>query len=278
MQLKKNRHSILKKNPNFTALDGDLSDLQFLESIFQKNKFDKICHLAAQAGVRYSAKNPHQYIQSNIVAFVNLLETLKNFKYQSFIYASSSSVYGNQAQFPFSEKEIINDPLSLYAATKISNEILAKSYYNFYGLKSCGLRFFTVYGPYGRPDMAYFKFTKSILENSEINLYNNGQMERDFTYIDDIIAGILPVFNLNFDFETINLGNNHPESIQKLVTTLEKIIGKKAQINYLPLPPGEAKTTFANITKAQKLLNFHPKTKIETGLKHFVKWYQSYYL
>ncbi|RJQ35644.1 NAD-dependent epimerase [Candidatus Parcubacteria bacterium] len=275
--LKQARHNILKEHNNFIFHYGDLADLTFVKSFLASEPIDKICHLAAQAGVRYSLKNPHAYIQSNIVGFTNLLEEAKNKKIKNFVYASSSSVYGQNKKIPFSTEDNVDQPISLYAATKKSNELIAYSYHHLYNINCTGLRFFTVYGPYGRPDMAYFLFTKTILEGSPIKIFNHGKMERDFTYIDDIVEGIISSLENNLGYQIFNLGNNQPVKLEYFIEILEKELGKKAEKQMVAMQAGDVPVTFADISLAQKKLNFQPKTSIEDGLKKFIAWYKQFY-
>jgi UDP-glucuronate 4-epimerase len=277
VSLKEDRNKILEKYDNFKLYRGDLNDLNFIKKIFQENKIDKVCHLAAQAGVRYSLTHPHNYIQSNLVGFTNLIEETKNAGVKNFIYASSSSVYGGNKKIPFSAKDNVDHPVSLYAATKKANELIAYTYHHLYNLNCTGLRFFTVYGPWGRPDMAMFKFTKAILENKPIDVYNFGKMKRDFTYIDDIVEGIINALEKSYPYEIFNLGNNQPVELEYFIECIEKELEKKAKKNYLPLQPGDVPETYADINHSIKMLNFHPKTKIENGIKKFVEWYKEYY-
>ena len=267
----------------------DLKDRDHIERIFKDYSFDSVIHLAAQAGVRYSLENPHAYIDSNLTAFVNLLECCRRQKIAHTIFASSSSVYGLNVKQPLDVEDKTDFPISLYAATKKSNELLAYSYSHLYDMPVTGLRFFTVYGPYGRPDMAYFKFTKAILENKEINLFNNGDMERDFTYIDDVVEGIKGALKCKPEklnnkyitatprFRIYNLGNNCPVKLKEFLECIEDSCGKKARINHLPMQPGDVKSTFANIDSSMRDLNFKPKVKINEGIKKFVSWYKEYY-
>jgi len=275
--LKKDRLKILKQNKGFRFYLGGLEDLFLIKKIFTENKIEKVCHLAAQAGVRYSLENPHAYISSNIVGFVNLIEEAKNAGVKTFVYASSSSVYGNQKKIPFSTKDDVSEPISLYAATKKADELIAYTYHHLYGMKCTGLRFFTVYGPWGRPDMAYFKFAKSILSGKTIEVYNYGKMKRDFTYIDDIVSGIVASLNKSYDYEIFNLGNNTPVELGYFIETIEKAFGKKAQKNYLPLQSGDVLMTYADIDDSRKKLNYNPKVSIEEGIERFASWYKQYY-
>lgn len=274
--LKEDRINIFLKGLDFKLYRADIGDKETLRKIFQENKVDKICHIAAQAGVRYSLENPDVYVQSNIVGMHNLLEMDREFGVKDFVFASSSSVYGNNQKVPFSETDPVDHPISLYAATKKANELQAHVYHHLYGLNCWGLRFFTVYGPWGRPDMAYFKFPKAILAGQTIDVYNQGQHRRDFTYIDDIINGVVSAIDNCSGYEIINLGNNQPVELEYFIKIIEDNLGKKAIKNYLPLQLGDVLETYADIGKAQKLLNYNPKVKIEEGIKNFIDWYLKY--
>ena len=266
-----------KNRKNLKVYKLDISNYKKLEKIFKKNNFDKICHLAAQAGVRYSLKNPFIYEKSNSLGTLNLLELTKKFKIQDFIFASSSSVYGGNKKIPFSEKDKVDNPVSLYAATKKSNELYAYAYHHLYGLNCTGLRFFTVYGPWGRPDMGCFKFVKNIIEGKIIDVYNYGNMRRDFTYVGDIVQGILSALDKSEGYEIFNLGNNKPITLSNFISTIEKVTGKKAKKKMMSMQPGDVPVTYAEISKAKKILAYNPQTDIEEGLKKFVKWYNSYF-
>lgn len=288
-----NKTSKSKQFRDYRFVRMNLVDKEQLLNLFEIESFDYVINLAAQAGVRYSISNPDVYIQSNIIGFFNLLEACRQFPVKHFFYASSSSVYGISETVPFSENNITDRPVSLYAATKKSNELMAYSYCHLFGVNSTGLRFFTVYGPWGRPDMAMFKFTKSIVEGQLIDVYNNGNLSRDFTYIDDIVDGILSLIgNLKHNvenpepgesisgcgsYEIINIGNNHPENLMEFIHLLEKAIGKQAKINNLPMQQGDVFTTYANIDKICALSSFKPKTQLADGTKRFVEWYKSFY-
>ncbi|MEF8848945.1 MAG: GDP-mannose 4,6-dehydratase [Candidatus Thermoplasmatota archaeon] len=276
-RLKWDRNQILEEFKNFTFYHKDLCDREGLNKIFDENKIDDICHLAAQAGVRYSIENPYQYQKSNLEGFTNILEIARTSETQNFVYASSSSVYGGNKKVPFSVEDSIDKPVSFYAATKVANEAMAYSYHHLYDISITGLRFFTVYGPWGRPDMAYFKFTDRIVNDKPIDVYNHGDMKRDFTYVDDIVDGVISALDKRFDFELFNLGNNQPVNLLKFINILEKKLGKKAKKNMLPMQPGDMKETYADISKSQKMLGFKPKISIEEGLDRFVEWYKSYY-
>ena len=293
--LKEARFERNSKHDNYLHYRVDIIDKKKIEQIFNLHKPDIVINFAAQPGVRYSLKNPDAYIQSNIVGFVNILECCRHNKVRHLIYASSSSVYGANTKLPFSEHDNSNHPLSLYAATKRSNELIAHSYSYIYGIPSTGLRFFTVYGPWGRPDMALFKFTKAILENKSIDIFNNGEHSRDFTYIDDVVNGViqvvkfLPKPNKNWNgtnpdpatskspWRIFNIGNNKPQSLNKYIDVLEKVLKIKAKKNFLNLQPGDLLETSANIDDLQNLFNFEAKTEISEGIQKFVNWFRDYY-
>jgi len=275
--LKIARNKILEKYDNYRFYHADLCDIQILKTIFLKNKINKICHLAAQAGVRYSIENPYAYQKSNLEGFTNILEMARHFEVNNFIFASSSSVYGFNKKIPFSVEDPVNHPISFYAATKIANELMSFSYHHLYKIPMIGLRFFTVYGPWGRPDMAYFKFTNKIINGKSIDVYNNGNLKRDFTYIDDIVDGVISALDKHYDFEIFNLGNNKPENLLDFIKILEEKLEIKAVINLLPMQPGDMKETYADISKSIDLLGFKPKTNIREGLGRFVDWYKEYY-
>lgn len=277
VKLKEDR---LKQIDKVKFYKTDISDLNSLDKIFSENKFDLICHVAAQAGVRYSIENPYVYEKSNILGTLNIFELANKYGVNKIVYASSSSVYGGNKKIPFSEEDNVDKPISLYAATKKANELMAHTYHHLYKIDMVGLRYFTVYGPFGRPDMAMFKFTKSIFEDKPIDVYNFGNMERDFTYIDDIVEGILKAIDYcknNECCEIFNLGNSRPVQLNYFIKTLEQEIGKKAIKNLLPLQPGDVIKTYADISKAKKMLGWEPKTNIEEGIKRFVEWYKKYY-
>ena len=275
--LKADRLNILKSNENFAFEKIDINDSVKLNDYFKIIKPDKVVNLAAQAGVRHSLIDPNSYIQSNVVGFMNVLEACRHTKVKGLIYASSSSVYGGNSLIPFSEIHNVDNPTSIYAATKKSNELMARSYNNLFGLKSTGLRFFTVYGPWGRPDMAYFIFTKRIFENKTIKLFNNGEMYRDFTYIDDIVYGIKSALKNNYDYEIFNLGNNKTEKITQMVKIIENKLSMKAKVELKPIQLGDIEKTYADIRKAKLMLDYSPKTKFENGLEKFIDWFCSYY-
>jgi UDP-glucuronate 4-epimerase len=264
------------EHDNFTLYRGDITDFKLMDQILKNHKVDKIVHLAARAGVRPSIKKPFLYEKVNIGGTLNLLELSKRFKIPHFIFASSSSVYGNQQKTPFTEADPVNNPVSPYAATKKAGEMLCHTYAHLYKIKMTCLRFFTVYGPKGRPDMAPYLFTKALLKNEPITKFGQGQSQRDYTYIDDIVEGIKKTIEVEFDFEIINLGNNKPVNLNQFIKTLEEITGKKANILNLPIQPGDVDTTYANISKAKRLFKWQPKTSLDVGLKKFVDWYQKH--
>jgi len=278
VSLKKARLRQLEAYDSFSFIRGDIADKKTVDDIFLNNQFDYVINLAAQAGVRYSIENPQVFIDCNITGFFNILEACRHNPIKRLIYASSSSVYGGSTNYPYSLGENVNSPVSLYAATKLANELMAHSYYEVFGLPSTGLRFFTVYGPWGRPDMAYFLFTKGIMESSTINVFNHGKMERDFTYIDDIVDGILRVIvnREKKSCDIYNLGNSSPVKLMDFIKVLEDVIGKKAVINHMGMQPGDVVKTAADISRSTEDLGYIPKTSIETGLHRFVEWYREY--
>ena len=275
--LKIDRIKKIKDFSNFSYDIVDLKDLNSIKEIFEKFKPDKVVNLAAQAGVQFSIVDPYSYIDSNVKGFMNILECCKVYKVRGLIYASSSSVYGGNKKVPFSENDNVDNPISIYAATKKSNELMANVYHNLYNLNTTGLRFFTVYGPWGRPDMAYFIFTKKILNNELIEIYDNGKVERDFTYIDDIIDGIRSSINKNFSNEIFNLGNSKKEKVIDIIKIIEQKLDKKAKIKLMPIKPGDVKITNADIEKSKKMLGFKPIVNIAQGINHFIDWYKEYY-
>ena len=294
-KIKDDRIGNLKKYKNYIHYKIDITDKNKLSEIFKTYKFQKVVNLAAQAGVRYSIENPLAYIESNIVGFTHILENCRNNKIQHLVYASTSSVYGANTKMPFSEHDSVNHPLSVYAASKISNELMAHAYSYLYKLPSTGLRFFTVYGPWGRPDMALFKFTKAIIEGKTIEVFNNGKHTRDFTYIDDIVNGVIKVLDkpadINNDWDSnkpdpasskspwkiFNIGNNNPVHLMDYISALEKTLGKKAKIKFLPLQPGDIPDTNANVDSLVKEFDYKPTTSVFDGVSNFVKWYKDYY-
>ena len=281
VKLKKYRLKKLQKFKNFTFIKGDLSKKNSLDILLNGIKISKICHLAAQAGVRYSLTNPEIYLKYNINGFLTILEYCRKYNNIKLVYASSSSVYGGNTKVPFSVSDDVSNPVSLYATTKRANELMAQSYSNLFSLNLIGLRFFTVYGPWGRPDMAIWNFTDAIINSRPIKVFNKGKMSRDFTYIDDIINGVEKALEYNFrkkdDKHLIfNLGNNYPVELKKMISILENVIGKKANKIMLPMQLGDVKRTFADINKSKKLLGYMPTMDIEKGLLNFVNWYKKY--
>ena len=267
-------------NENFRFSQMDLVDEHRLDHLFLKEKFDAVINLAAQAGVRYSIENPKAYIQANVVGFMNILEACRSNQIKHLIYASSSSVYGNQQKVPFSEKDRVDHPISLYAATKKSNELMAHVYSHLYGLKTTGLRFFTVYGPWGRPDMAPFLFTKAILSETPIKVFNNGDLMRDFTYIDDIVKGIIEVLitdKIQENYNIYNIGNNTPVKLLDFIQAVELACNKKAQLDFYPMQDGDVYQTFADIEDLKAVTGYIPKVKINEGIQEFVNWYKAYF-
>jgi UDP-glucuronate 4-epimerase len=264
--------------PKYCFIKLDLTDREKLSVLFAEEKFDCVCNLAAQAGVRYSLENPHAYIDSNICGFINILEACRSFSVKHLVYASSSSVYGLNEKVPFAVTDTTDHPASLYAATKKANELMAYTYSHLYHIPVTGLRFFTVYGPWGRPDMAYYKFALSIMKNKPIEIYNNGNMSRDFTYIDDVIDGIIAAINRipPNRFALYNLGNNHPEQLTDFIEVLETALGRKAEKVYLGMQPGDVPVTMADIDVTRNELGWEPKTSIAEGLKLFAGWFLSY--
>lgn len=279
VKLKEDRNSLLKSYENYKSGRMDLCDTNGVDELFQNEGFDKVCNLAAQAGVRYSIKNPHEYINSNIVGFLNILEACRHWPIKRLVYASSSSVYGGNTKLPFSEKDPVDNPVNLYAASKKSNELMAHCYTHLYGFQTIGLRFFTVYGPWGRPDMAMWLFTEAVLNNKSIQVFNNGDMQRDFTFIDDIVQGVVAAIDRDDldNYEIFNLGNHRSENLLDLIKIIENALGKEAEKEYLPMQPGDVKATYADIELAKEKLGFKPKTGITDGVPKFVNWYREYY-
>ena len=294
--LKHSRLQQLAPHATFRFIKLDVGDRAGMAQLFETERFDRVIHLAAQAGVRYSLKNPHAYVDSNLVGFINVLEGCRNSKVQHLVYASSSSVYGGNTKMPFSEHDSVDHPVSLYAATKKANELMAHTYSHLFALPTTGLRFFTVYGPWGRPDMALFLFTKAILEGRPIDVYNYGNMQRDFTYIDDIVEGIVRVVdrlatqNLGYDalqpdaatsnspYRLFNIGNDNPVSLLGFIEHVENALGKKAEKRLLPLQDGDVPATYANTAALREWAQFSPSTTVQDGITRFVAWYRSYYL
>lgn len=273
--LKEARINQFLKGYNFKLYRIDITNNKALRKIFEENKINKICHLAAIAGVRYSLENPYIYEKTNILGTLNLLELAKEFKVKGFIYASSSSIYGNTQKKLLSENEIFR-PISLYGATKATDELLAYTYHHLFGIPCTGLRYFTVYGPWGRPDMALYLFAKGIAKGRPIDVYNFGKMKRDFTYIDDIVDGTVAALEKNYDFEIFNLGAGRMVNLNYFIKLIEKELGKTAKKNLLPLQPGDVLSTLADIRKAKKMLGYNPKTSVEKGIKNFIQWFKEY--
>lgn len=285
--LKEARLELLSRSDSFSFFKIDLADSDAMSKLFDSIGSEVVVNLAAQAGVRYSIENPHVYVESNVTGFVNLLEACRYSKAKHLVYASSSSVYGANKKLPFAVEDNVDHPISLYAATKRANELMAHTYSHLFSLPTTGLRFFTVYGPWGRPDMALFKFTKAILEGRPIDVYNNGEMKRDFTYVDDIVEGIVRVASLppqtgdceasEAPYRLYNIGNNQPVMLMEFIRAIEHHIGKEAKMNLLPLQPGDVPDTFADVTGLMKDYGFKPSTSVIDGIGKFVEWYREYY-
>jgi UDP-glucuronate 4-epimerase len=295
VSLKENRLKRLTALPGFRFVKLDVGDRAGMEKLFAEEKFDKVIHLAAQAGVRYSIQNPHAYVDSNLVGFINILEGCRHHQVQHLVYASSSSVYGGNTKMPFSEHDSVDHPVSLYAATKKANELMAHTYSHLYGLPTTGLRFFTVYGPWGRPDMALFLFTKAIIEGRPIDVFNHGNMKRDFTYIDDIVEGVIRVMDRNaaanpeYDaiaadpatsnvpYRVFNIGNNNPVQLLDFIGAIENALGRQAEKRLLPMQDGDVPATYANTDLLNDWVGFVPATTVQDGVNRFITWYRDYY-
>lgn len=284
VSLKEKRLSVLKEYPNYRFIKADLADKEAVFGLFEEYEPQIVVNLAAQAGVRYSIDNPEAYIQSNIVGFFHILEACRKYPVEHLVFASSSSVYGGNKKVPFSTEDQVDKPVSLYAATKKSNELMAYSYSKLYGIPLTGLRFFTVYGPMGRPDMAYFKFAKKIMAGEPIQIYNHGDMMRDFTYIDDIVTGVKNILcnppkqdENDAAYKIYNIGNNKPEKLMDYIATLEKCLGREAEKEYLPMQPGDVYETYADVQELIDDFGFKPSTTIEEGLGRFAQWFLEYY-
>lgn len=270
---------------SFRFVRMDVQDKEYLLNLFKEEKFDVVCHLAAQAGVRYSIENPTAYIESNILGFFNILECCRHYDVKHLVYASSSSVYGLNKKVPFAISDTVDQPVSLYAASKKSNELMAHTYSHLYGLRTTGLRFFTVYGPWGRPDMAMFLFTKAIINNQPIKVFNNGDLERDFTYIDDIVTGVIHIledhytdsYSTNEPYHLYNIGNSKSVRLLDFIETIEVSLGKKATKKMMPMQAGDVKRTWADITGLKKDYNYEPSTPVKVGVDEFIQWYKGYY-
>jgi len=295
VRLKEARLARIKHQPGFTEVRADIHDRTVMEDVFSRYKPQRVVNLAAQAGVRYSLKNPYAYVDSNLLGFVNILEGCRHHGVEHLVYASSSSVYGANTRLPFSVHDNVDHPISLYAASKKANELMAHTYSHLYGLPTTGLRFFTVYGPWGRPDMALFLFTKAILEGKPIDVFNHGDMRRDFTYIDDIVEGVIRTLdnvaqtNPAWDgdipdpgssrapYRLYNIGNHNPVQLMRLIELLEQCLGKVAEKNFLPMQAGDVPATYADVDDLIRDVGFKPATTLETGIPAFVKWYQEFY-
>jgi UDP-glucuronate 4-epimerase len=279
-RLKQARLAQLTPQPGFRFIETDIADRDALEKLFAEVRPERVLHLAAQAGVRYSLKNPHAYVQSNLVGFVNILEGCRHHGVQHLVYASSSSVYGANTKVPFAVGDPVDHPVSLYAATKKSNELMAYSYSHLYGIPTTGLRFFTVYGPWGRPDMSPWLFTSAILEGRTIDVFNHGKMQRDFTYIDDIVEGTLRVLDHaptgTPPYHLYNIGNHQPVELMDFIGTLERVLGVEAKKNFLPMQPGDVPVTYADTDDLRRDVSFAPSTPLSQGLQHWADWYRSY--
>lgn len=277
VSLKEARLRLLQDNEHFTFYKEDLANREALTQIFGKNRIQVVCNMAAQAGVRYSLVNPFAYQSSNLEGFLNIIHLSQEHQVENFVYASSSSVYGNNKKVPFSVQDRVDNPISLYAATKKANELVAHTYSHLYSLPCSGLRLFTVYGPWGRPDMALFIFTKAITENQPIEVYNFGKMRRDFTYIDDIVQGVLASMDRPVSYAIYNLGNSRAVDLLYFIECIEKELGKKAEKKMLPMQPGDVVETYADISESERDLGFQPTTRIEEGIASFISWYRSFY-
>lgn len=294
-KLKTDRLAILRQNGNFLFVKADLADGEALNRIFEERNFDRVINLGAQAGVRYSLENPFAYINSNIVGFTNILEACRKYKTAHLVYASSSSVYGMNTSMPFSTQDNVDHPVSLYAATKKSNELMAHAYSHLFGLPTTGLRFFTVYGPWGRPDMALFLFTSAILDGKPIKIFNNGLMKRDFTFIDDIVEGVVRISDVipktNYDYDPLkpdpsrssapyriyNIGNSQPVELLKFIEAIENKLGMKAEKKFMPMQAGDVLATYADTDDLMNVTGFSPSTSVEVGVGKFIDWYRDYY-
>ncbi len=277
VSLKEARLQQLGRHAGFAFYRGDVADPAAVARAFDAGPFDVVCHLAAQAGVRYSLENPVAYGRANLMGFLHVLEACRHRGTGNLVYASSSSVYGADETVPFAETHRVDRPVSLYAATKVANELMAHTYHHLYGLPCTGLRFFTVYGPWGRPDMALFSFTRAILAGEPIDVYNHGDMERDFTYIDDIAAGVVAAIDRPLGDEVLNLGNHQSVRLERFIEVIEQAVGRPAVKNYLPMQPGDVPRTHADVDRAARLLDWRPTTPIERGIPRFVTWYREYY-
>ncbi len=279
VQLKRDRHALLEKIGGYAGIAGDLCDYQAVDALFRKHRFDRVCHLAAQPGVRYSITHPFVYQKSNNEVFLNVLEICRHHKIPRLVYASSSSVYGGNRRLPFRETDAVDTPISLYAATKKSNELMAHAYSHLYGLQTIGLRLFTVYGPWGRPDMAMWSFADAMLHSQAIKVFNHGDMRRDFTFIDDIVDGIQSALFTDglASYDIFNLGNHRSENVMDMIKLLAASLGVEPIMDLLPMQPGDVMETYADITKAQQKLGFYPHTTLADGIPQFVAWFRKYH-
>jgi UDP-glucuronate 4-epimerase len=279
VSLKRARHEQLLPHPHYTGIEADLCDMEALQGCFKANRFDVVCNLAAQAGVRYSLDHPHAYQKANLEAFLNVLECCRHAEVPRLVYASSSSVYGGNTKLPFSESDSVDSPVSLYAATKKANELMAHCYTHLYGLQTIGLRFFTVYGPWGRPDMAMWLFTEAMLAGKPIQVFNHGKMQRDFTFVDDIITGVKgSLFSDNLDpYEVLNIGNHRSEKLLDMIGILADALGVKPEMEMMPMQMGDVPATYADIDRIRTKLGYEPTTPISEGIPKFVAWYKQYH-
>ncbi|GMV46055.1 MAG: NAD-dependent epimerase [Pseudomonadota bacterium] len=295
VQLKRDRLARLEPQPGFRFVKLDVADRAAMARLFTDERFDRVIHLAAQAGVRHSLKDPHAYVDANVVGFMNVLEGCRHNRVQHLVYASSSSVYGGNTRLPFSEHDSVDHPVSMYAATKKANELMAHTYSHLFGLPTTGLRFFTVYGPWGRPDMALFLFTKAILEGRPIDVFNHGRMQRDFTYVDDIVEGVVRVLDKpaapdvayraeapdpatsNVPYRIFNIGNHNPVPLMEFIACIERALGRQAEKRLLPLQDGDVPATYADVDALQQWVGFVPATELAVGIARFVDWYRVYY-
>ena len=279
VDLKRARHARQAGHPGYRGLELDLGDADGLAGLFAAERFDAVCNLAAQAGVRYSIQNPMAYVQSNLVGFANILEACRRHGVPRLVYASSSSVYGGNTKLPFAETDPVDHPVSLYAATKKSNELMAHAYTHLYGFQTIGLRFFTVYGPWGRPDMAYWLFTEALLAGKPIRVFNHGNMKRDFTYVDDIVSGVVACLEAPSGalppYQVFNIGHNHPEDLMEVIRVLAGALGVEPRMEMLPMQPGDVPATYADIDAISSALGYRPTTPISVGLPAFVDWYRA---
>ena len=279
VQLKRDRQARLAAVPGFVSVEADLGDRAAMDRIFARGGFDGVCHLAAQAGVRYSIEHPHTYSSANLEGFLNVLEGCRHHRVPKLLYASSSSVYGGNTKLPFSETDTVDHPVSLYAATKKANELMAHAYTHLFGLQTIGLRFFTVYGPWGRPDMAIWLFTEAMLAGRPIQVFNHGNMQRDFTYIDDIVAGVVGCLEASglSPYEIMNIGNHQSEALMRMIQVLADALGVEPEIVFKPMQPGDVPATYADISRIREKVGFAPTTSIDEGLPRFADWYREYH-